>query len=522
MIGGGLRERRPARAAAAVIAVVTVLGVAAAVPVEADPPTTQGQVMAPNGEVEILYFRRAGDENVVMGTATVANPDGLIPPPPAMRTITADAGSAVLFQWGFRTRHAVRTNAVIKIGEESISLMPGSPQASTDGWTKYENQRNVTIRTAGVYTFRVVVIPGGAAAEKSIRVVVHAPDVETLEPHVDAATRRVTFRVRNNGTADASGRFTVNYQIQGRNPMRSLVESSFQTGPLTLAPHAHMDLGHVDLPEEAWQSAQLWMRVRTGLMGAASSGDASHDFTYSWPTRELRISATDVRTIGEVLLTGDVLIDNYTRPTADVVNTIPYATNASHINLMGTNLTFTFKRFVYSLAGVEQFFFVNNFRAPLGGPTFLTIENGKLVMRANFDCGRSDREVKGWTRDYIGNRYVDNTTPDVDIQRFNLAISLTPTLRGGKFSYRDVGLAVDSAMRFPDGWAWLNGLKGWMNDEVQDSVRSNFTKMFEDETVKGTIENRLTEIVMAMGASMGIHDLVSVRGSGNQIIVAYR
>jgi len=520
MAAANERQGVLARGAAAVV-VIAVFGLIAAVPVVADPPTTQGQVTAPSAEVEINYFRRAGDENLVLGTAALPGPNGLIPPPPEMRTITVDAGSAVLFQWQFRTRHAIRVTAAIQYGEETISLMPGSPQPSTDGWTKYVNQRNVTIRVAGVYTFRVVVVPGGASAEKSIRVNVVSADIETLEPHVDAATRRVTFRARNNGDADAVGRFTVRYQIQGRNPMRPLVESSLQTNSVTLAPHSSMDLGHVDLAEEAWQSAQLWMRVQTGLMGRASSGDASRDFTYSWPTRELRITVDQLHALGEIL-TGDILIHNYSNPGADVVDPVPYVTNASHINLMGQNLPFTFDRIIYKVAGVEHYFFVNNFSAPLGGPTFLSIENGKLVLRANFDCGRTDREVKGWTRDWVAKRYVDNTTPDVDIQRFNLAISLTPTLRGGKFSYSDVSLAVDSAMRFPDGWAWLNGFKGWMNDEVQKSVRSNFASMFNRGAIKTTIEDRLTEIVMALGSTMGIHDLLSVRGSGNQIIVAYR
>ncbi len=510
-----------ARVTAAWIGVAVVAGVMAGGAALADPPTAQTQVRAPSAEVGLFYFRRAGDENVAYGVAAVPGPNGLIPPPPEMRTITVDAGSAVLFQWSFRTRHAIGATAVINYGSESVSLMPGSPQPQPDGWTKYVNQRNVTIRVPGVYTFRVVAMPGSASAEKSIRVNVRSGSLETPQPDIDANTRRVTFAVRNTGNADAVGRFTVGYQIQGRDPMRPLVESSFQTESMTVAPGHRVDLGHVDLAESAWQSAQLWMRVRVDLMGAASISAGSHDFTYSWPAHELRVTAAQLHSLGEIL-TGDILIHNYSSPGPDVVHDVPYLTNGSHINLMGQNIPFTFDRIIYKVAGVEHYFFVNNFSAPLGGASFLDIANGKLVLRADFDCGRTDREVKGWTRDWVAKRYVDNTTPDVDIQRFNLSISLTPTLSGGKFSYRDVALGLDSAMRFPDGWAWLNGFKGWMNDEVQKSVRNNFAAMFNRGAIRTTIEDNLTSIVMGLGASMGIHDLISVRGSGNEIIVAYR
>ncbi|MGE5234728.1 MAG: hypothetical protein ACM3O7_00045 [Acidobacteriota bacterium] len=497
------------------VGVTIALGLAAGVlaPPEA---VAQTEMRAPTAEVEIIYFRRAGDENLMMGSVT-----GTPPQSSGMRTITVDAGDAVLFQWAFRTRHAVGVAAVITYGSETISLTPGTPQTQAGGWTKYENQRNVTIRTAGVYTLRVTARPGAHAAEKNIRVNVHSASLETLRPDVNPSTRRVTFAVRNSGNADAAGRFTVTYQIQGRDPTRSLVESSLQTGSVSLQPHQQMELGHVDLPESAWQSAQLWMRVRVGLVGPASVSDSSHDFTYSWPARELRISAAQLRSLG-VLLGGEMRIHNYSSPGSDTVNSAPFVENASYINLMGENIPFTFQRIVYEVAAVEHFFFVNDFRAPLGGETFLDIENGKLVMRANFNSGRSEREVKGWTRDYVLKRYVDNTTPDVDIQRFDVSISLTPTLRAGKISYRDPTLGVDSQMRFPGGWAWLNGFKDRMNREVQSSVRANFTAMLNRGAIKTSIEDRLTEIVMALGAPLGIHDLTSVRGSGNEIIVAYR
>ena len=472
-------------------------------------------VVAP-GEVEVLYFRRAGDENLMSMSVS-----GTPPPSGDMRAIVVDAGDAVLFQWGFRTRRATVAHAVITYGSRSITLNPGTPQTQADGWKRYTNQRNVTITEPGVYTFRATVTPGGRTAEKSIQVNVRSASLLTRRPEINPATRRVTFSVRNSGDADAEGRFTVNYQIQGRSPMRSLVEGSLQTGPATLAPHHEMELGHVDLPESAWQSAQLWLRVRIGLTGRAPVPQASHDYTYAWPTHELRINASQLRSLGE-LLGGEMRIHNYSSPSSDSVHTMPFVNDGSYLDLMGENIPFTFQQIIFEVAGVEHYFFVNNFRAPLGGESFLDIEGGKLVMRADFDCGRSQREVKGWTRDWVLKRYVDNTTPDIDIQRFNVAISLTPTLAGNKISYQNPSLTVDSAMRFPGGWAWLNGFKDRMNREVQTSVRTSFASMLNRGSIKPAIENRLTEIVMALGAPLGIHDLVSVRGSGSQIIVSYR
>lgn len=489
--------------------------------VATQPPATtvappSGQMAMAPGEAEITYFRRAGDEHLMRMSVSGSTSSSSGPP-----TIVVDAGDAVLFQWGFRTRHAINASAVINYGSHSITLNPGTPETKADGWTEYSNQRNVTITEPGLYTFRVTVMPGGHREEKSIQVNVHSATLATQRPDVNPTTRRVTFSVRNNGDADAEGRFTVNYQIQGRDPMRSLVESSLTTGSLTLAPHDEMELGHVDLPESAWQSAQLWMRVNIGLSGRAPVASSSHDYTYSWPTHELHISSSQISSVG-VLLGGEVRVHNYSNPSSDSVTSRPYVENGSYINLMGENIPFTFPYIIFEIAALEHYFFVNNFRADLGGDSFLNIEGGKLVMRANFDCGRSEREAKGWTRDWVLKRYVDNTTPDIDIQRFNLTISLTPTLVGNKISYRDPSLAVDSAMRFPGGWAWLNGFKDRMNSEVQSSVRTSFTTMLSRGSIKSQIENSLTDTVMALGAAMGIHDLVSIRGSGSEIIVTYR
>jgi hypothetical protein len=483
-------------------------------------PQTTGRVQMPPSEIEIVSFRRHVDAtNLVMGTTPGSTSS------PSVPTITVAEGDTVLFKWVVKVRHASRASAAIKYGTRSIDLNLGTAQNEADDWKRYENQRNVTITEPGLYTMRVSGFPGGGSrsvAEKSIQVNVREAEISVRQPRVDPTTRRVTFVVRSTGDIPAEGRFTVRYQIQGRNPMRSLVESSLSTESMTVEPGHEVDLGHVDLPDTAQQSAQLWMRVAISLMGRATVPESSHDYTYDWPAHELRLRSSQLSALGQ-LLGGEILIHNYADPHAEHVKNIPYTQNASRITLLGKSFTFNFARILYSLAGVEHYFFVNSFRADLGGPEFLNIENGKLILRANFTCEPSDREVKGWTRDWVLKRYVDNTTPDVDIQRFNLKVELIPRLASGKLSYGDVTLSIDSAMRFPDGWAWLNGFKGWMNDEVQKSVRANFTSVLSDSTIKSTIENELANVLtLAASGSGGIHQIISVRGSGSEIIVSYR
>lgn len=507
-------------AGAAVAAVVIALTTLLASPrIASAQPTAPGQMQVPPSEIEIVSFRHPVDvpPGTMMGSATGAGA-------PSMQTITVNDGDTVLFRWVVRVRRASRVTAVLTYGSHSINLTLGTPQNEADGWQRYENQRNVTATEEGLYTMKVSGFPGGgprSSAEKSVQVNLRQARIQVREPRVDPATRRVTFVVRSSGEIAAEGRFTVRYQIQGRNPSRPLVESSLTTDSMTVEPGHEADLGHVDLSETALQSAQLWMRVRISLMGRASLPEVSHDYTYDWPTHELRISTTQLRTLGE-LLGGEILIHNYNDPHAEHTDTIPLIENASRITLLGRSFTFTFARIIYEIGGVEHYFFVNNFRATLGGPEFLAIENGKLVMRANFTCGESEREVKGWTRDWVLKRYVDNTTPDVDIQRFNLKIELTPRLSAGKLSYGDVSLSIDSAMRFPGGWAWLNGFKDWMNREVQSSVRANFASVLNDSNIKSTIENELSNVLNLAATPNTIHQLLTVRGSGSNITVTYR
>jgi hypothetical protein len=481
-------------------------------------PQMSSQMQMPSAEIEILSFRHPTDPTMATSSITGS------PSSSSVQTINANAGETVLFSWVVRVRKASRVTAVIAYGSRTIDLMLGTPRNEADGWKRYENQRNVTVTEAGLYTLRVSGFPGGgsrSSAEKSVQVNVREGGISSRQPRVDPATRRVTFVVHATGDVPAEGRFTVRYQIQGRNPMRPLVESSLTTAAMTVQPGQDADLGHVDLPESASQSAQLWMRVSISLTGRAGVPDTAHDYTYDWPDHELRITTTQLSALGQ-LLGGDILIHNYNDPHADTTDSLPLLNDASQITLLGRSFTYSFGRIVYDVGGVEHIFFINNFHARLGGADFLNIVDGKIVMRANFDCGANTREAKGWTRDWVLKRYVDNTTPDVDIQRMNLQVVLTPRLAAGKLSYSDVTLSIDSLMRFPGGWAWLNGFKDWMNREVQKSVRANFASVLNDASIKGTIETELGNVLALAARPNEIHQILSVRGAGDTITVTYR
>ena len=432
------------------------------------------------------------------------------------------AGDEFVFSWTFRTKGAISVSAKIIGGGRTLTLNPGTPRDVSGGWKQYSNRRATIMRAGGDYTLRVTTMPRGVGSvqEKKIRIKMASAVLQTLKPTVGPSNLRVTFRVRNRGNAAATGRFQVFYQIQGRNPMRQLVQSSFSTDSMEIRRGATLNLGHITLPNSAWQSGQLWMRVNIGLMGPVSLAAEREDFTYNWPTKTLTINDT-LLDIVEAMMTGHVLIDNYRPVSGNRTKNRPFRENASEIKLMTETYRFTFNYIRYKIVGVEHFFFVRNFRANMGGRNFLTIEGGKLCMNVNFDCSAS-REVKGWVRNWVRKDYSDSGSPDVDIQRFNLKLSLEPVLRGSKVSYRNPRVSISSSMRFPGGWSWLNTFKGKLNDSVKSSVRSGFGSMLNSNDVKTLLENKLTEVVNQMGGALGIHKLISIRGNGNRIIVTYR
>jgi hypothetical protein len=440
---------------------------------------------------------------------------------PSIPTFRVEAGESFTLAWTFSTKNAIRiTASLIMADGQTISLNPGTPVAGNQGWTIYRNQRAVRINSSGLATLRVACLPGGTVAEKQIQFEMSSGSIETLMPQVDPNTRRVTFKVRNRGNAPLNGRFSVHYQIQGRNPQRVLAETNLDSAALSLSAGHSMDLGNITLPENAWESAHLWMRVRIGITSSAPVSEDSRDFTYTWPRNTLAITQTQISTVG-TFLTGNILIHNYTNPSGDQVKNLPYQENASHIEILGTPYNFTFPYMSFGDTPFEYFFFINNFQASIGGEGALTIEDGKLCLSVQFDCHGS-REAKGWYRQSVQKQYSDNLSPDVDIQRFNIKIKLQPTLRAGKISYTNPQIEIDSEMRFPGGWAWLNGFKRKMNDTVKSSASSGFISILNGDSVKQLLENRLTQIVMGLGATMGIHEIVSVQGSGSEIRVTYR
>jgi len=468
----------------------------------------------PRAELSISHF----GEPIRPGTMRATLP-GSSPPPVPTYSITA--GETFTFAWSFSTKNAVSATAKIIGGGHQTTVNPGTPTDASGGWKVYRNQRNMRINEAGVYTLRVVAVSGGgnAVKEKSIRFEVSSAELQCIRPVLNAEDMTLTFKVKNVGNATASGRFKVYYQVQGRSPLRQLLQSNFTTDPMELRRNRTAVLGNITLPESAWQSAQIWTRVTINLVGPVSLTTGQHDYTSNWPTKTLTINNTLLSIVGSGM-TGHVLVHNYTNPSSTKVKHLPYQQNASEIALMGDPDKFNFDRLKYEV-GYSYYFFVRNFRAELGGRDFLTVENGKLCLNIVFDCSQ-DREVKGWKRRPVMKDYSDDGCPDLNIQRFKLKVKVEPRLRGNKVSYRNPQVSVDSAMRIPGGWAFLNGFKDRINREVKNSVGDKFERMLNGSDMRTMLENRLTQAVMDMGGLLGIHDLISIRGSGDEIIVTYR
>jgi len=362
---------------------------------------------------------------------------------------------------------------------------------------------------------------------------IKSPKLELVQPQVDPATRRVSFLMRNQGDLAASSSYSVRYEINGvvektfpklagfplpKKPKPLKVRGELHTQALSVEPGQQVELGNITLPESAWNNKQLKIRVNLKDRKRGSKFNASQSYDYTWPVRQLTVGAIHLGFLN-TLMKGELRLHNYKDPGKDKTKHLPLAKNQSRVTIMNKTSNFSIDRARIKVVDKEHFFFIRDFTAPLGGDDFISIEDGKLGMRLVFECSDDRREIKGWTRDYINKRYVDSTTPDINIQRFSITVTLSPTLYNNKLSYRNVVVSVGSKVRFEGGWAWLNGLKGILNKEIKSKVTKILTKMLNDIKIKTELEKNLTKAVMDMNAN--IHHLVSVRGSGEEIIIEY-
>jgi len=469
----------------------------------------------PKAELSISYFGK----KIAPGTMRAQVRGGSST---AVPTYRINAGETFTFSWAFRTKNALSISAKLVNSGGQTTLNPGTPVVLPNGWKSYRNQRNKIIRSAGEYTLKIIAISrgGNAVKEKKIQFIVSSPSLKAISPVVNAASRVVTFKVKNEGNATAAGRFKVYYQIQGRNPRRSLVQSNFTTDLMEIRKNRTAVLGQITLPESAWQSAQVWMRVKIDQTGRVTSTTGNKDFTYNWPLKTFKITNSLVDIFVRPYLSGQIKLNNYTNPSRSKIKNLPYRRDDCEVEIMGKSEPFHFGYFKYDV-GFSYYFFIRNFTAEIGGRNFLTIEGGKLCLSISFNCS-AGREVKGWRRRPTFKDYSDDGCPDLDIQRFNIKVTVEPKLRGNKISYRNAQVAVDSAMRIPGGWSWLNGFKGKINSSVQSSVRKAFKTQLNNTDIKTTLEDKLTKIIMDNADTLGVHKIVSVRGIGDEVIVKYR
>jgi hypothetical protein len=474
---------------------------------------TQKSVQKVTPSLNIVYFRKAVDS----GTMRAA----IKPGSGSSDTATVDLGDDIGLTWRIE---ACGVSGVMATLTGVGRVNPGTARDLRTGCKYYINTRSVRPGETTTYTLRVSAAPGAGSAlrsltaEKTFTVRVLAPRIEPLAPRVDQNTRRVTFSARNRGDATfRSTRINVRYRISGGG--RMIAEDSFTTEAMEIRRGATLELGAITLPDNIYQYSSLGLNVTLGASYRAPLRETTGSFTHRWTDHTLRLDERLLRLVG-MMFSGSIRINNYVETRARVRKDLPYQRNDCYVELMGERRTFHLGYFKFGSTPTEWFFLFRNVQAHrISGEDLFFIRGGKLGFRIEFDTSPS-REIKGWARNAVEKNYNDDWAPDVEINRLNLDILMTPTLRGQTISYSAVEADPDLDFRVPGGWAGLNALKGWATDYINREIRSIISSMLMDSEVRGPIETELTRQVGTFVRDL--HYMVSLRGAGSEIILTYR
>jgi len=461
------------------------------------------------------------------------------PNAPAPTSAQINYGDEITLAWTITFRNVTAVQARIN-GIGPVNL--GTPRTASNGTTYYTGQVTVRPRNSTAYQLIATARPtssnvrGTPQANKTFRVILREPAFNILQPEVDDGTLQVQLSVRNSGLGDFRPTpIQVSYEVYGNVGGRnaaSIASGSFTTDRIGIEHGHRASLGSIDLSsfrDRLYSYPAMSIRLRVGASYVLPLRETSESFRHTWEAHTITINQGALDLLAPVT-TCDVRLNNYNPSNPR----IPLA-NDSYVqfNMMGMGgdpVRFSIPRQVYAVrvtgrltghAYVDEqvLVLINQIEASGASTGLLSIRNGKLGIHLNFpNSGNS--EIKLGT---LADRHFDDgEVPDLNIGSFTVDAWLTPTLRDNHISYSNIDVEVPTVSASLHGrFDGLNPLiRRYLSDYVTSAIRSQLNSIFSSDTVKTAIENGLANAVNL--GSRQINRLVSVRGSGDSIIITYR
>ncbi len=496
-------------------------------------------MMRSRGMAEILpalaitSFKKRSD--IAPGTMMMrVNPTGSTP-----TSAHIDYGDEITLAWTITFRNVTSVQARIS-GIGAVGL--GPVHTASNGVTYYTGQVTVRPRNSTAYQLTATARPtsgnvrGTPQATKTFRVILRKPILDLVEPVVNDDTLAVQLSVRNSGRGDFRPTpIQVNYEVYGIDrgrPSPTIASGSYATARLGIEHGQTASLGSIDLAsyrDQLFSHEAMGIHLRIGASYVLPLREETARFRHPWEDHTITINQGVLDLLAPVT-TAEVRLNNYNPSNPR----IPLA-NDSYVqfNMMGmggepARFSIPAQRYRVQVRGrvtghlyVDELvlFLINRIEATGASTGLLSIRDGKLGIHLNFpNAGNSEIKL-GTLNDHT---FDDGEVPDLNIGGFAVSAWLTPSIRDNHISYSAIEVEVPPVSASLTGrFEGLNPIiRGYLSDYVTNAIRSQLNSVLGSSNIKTAIENGLASAVN-MG-SRHINRLVSVRGSGNSIIITYR
>lgn len=486
---------------------------------------------APNKPViENVVFKKASNTSntLLMSAAASAMGGSGSASSDTVPLIRTEYGTSLTFNVRFTTDNTqtLRVRMLYEGGSHS-NLSPGTPRILPDGKKSYSFQTRHIADASERLTLEVKGINPGVGGittvTKQVELETKSPQFQVRRPSVNDDTRQVTFRVKNTGNMNfPAGPVTVRYTVKGMPGNVTIESGTHRASDISINRNHTVPVFTLTLPESAVQYNRIQMEATiTGTCNSADLPSASDSYSYTWETHTFTINDTLVD-IFSALFSGNVQINTFEHGHGNRSSSQPYV-NDSRIDLTIAGMSggssvisqaINIPSFKFGSTPFELLVLVDSLNAPITGRDLFFVRDGKLGLRISFDCSAS-RELEVWARDAIAHEWVDNWWGDIDLRGFTIELMLTPTLVGQTLSYSDMTMNADVNLEIPG-----HRIERWLEREAAAQIESSFAPVFDNATVRSTIENAFQELLTS--PLLNVRHLISVRGAGSSIEITYR
>lgn len=491
-----------------------------------------GQVQyAPNKPIiENVVFKKVSDttNTLLMHSAASAMGGSGSSSADTVPLIRTEYGTLLTFNVRFTTDNTqtLRVRMLYEGGSHS-NLNPGAPRILPDGKKFYSFQARHIADASERLTLEVKGINPGiggiTTVTKQVELETKSPRFQVRRPTVNDDARQVTFRVKNTGDMNfPAGPVTVRYTVKGMPGNVTIESGTHRATDISINRNHTVPVFTLTLPESALQYNRIQMEATvTGTCNSANLPSDDGSYSYTWETHTFTINDTLVD-IFSALFSGNVRINTFEHGHGNRSGSQPYV-NDSRIDLTVAGMTggssvisqaINIPSFKFGSTPFELLVLIDNLNASIDGRDLFFVRDGKLGLRISFDCS-ADRELEVWARDAIAHEWVDNWWGDIDLRGFTIELMLTPALVGQTLSYSDMTMDADVNLEIPG-----HRIERWLEREAASQIESSFAPIFDNATVKSTIEEAFAQLLTS--PLLNVRHLISVHGAGDSIVITYR